>query len=64
MDPNATLEELRTLLQDYMDGQQDEEGQGFDLNQETAMRVADLFEALDDWLRAGGGLPEDWGAGR
>jgi len=44
MDPNATLDELRECVRT-----EDYEG-----------RMIELFEALDNWLTKGGGLPKDW----
>ena len=29
-----------------------------------AIHLAELVEALDDWLTRGGFLPEEWGVGR
>ncbi len=50
MDPNATLRELRELGND---------GEGpIDMN--CADRAAELFRSLDEWLRRGGFLPDDW----
>jgi hypothetical protein len=48
MDPNATLQEMRSLM-------------GLDpmMPWESA-RLAELVEAMDGWLSAGGFLPEAW----
>lgn len=54
MDPNSRLEELRLLSAQISAGDR-----GWDLSPE-AYRLADLFEALDDWLRKGGFFPHDW----
>jgi hypothetical protein len=59
MDPNKTLEELRMMLKDYLEAS-DKSDDGVDLNEEAARRVVESFEDLDDWLRKGGFLPEDW----
>lgn len=53
MDPNATLKELRSALPLCHSSER-----------HTAigalMRVAELTEALDQWLSNGGFLPTDW----
>jgi hypothetical protein len=51
MDPNATLQELRELYNEVV---QDE---GTDVD---AAYVLDLFDALDNWIIAGGFLPNEW----
>lgn len=49
MDPNATLEELREVLQ---------AGEtAADIDQ---VRALVLFSALDDWLSNGGFPPDEW----
>lgn len=58
MDPNECLKELRALVRKgaYGDG-------GCDLcsiNSTDAVRMVELFEALDDWLSRGGFLPARW----
>lgn len=58
MDPNANLEELRTLAGsvatdiDYIGREED------------ARRLAELVLALDGWLSKGGFLPSEWAKGR
>lgn len=47
MDPNATLRRLRELC-------------ALDNCHLFAVEIADLFEALDEWISKGGFLPEDW----
>jgi hypothetical protein len=54
MDPDATLKEARELAQDILDG-------GADTAE--AERLAELFQALDEWLSGSGYLPEDWRQG-
>lgn len=51
MDPNATLERLREIVQWWNEGDAD----ASDL--ETAV---ELVESLDQWLSKGGYLPADW----
>lgn len=55
MDPNEKLRRLRELVRkvqfnwDHVDRVTFEEGE-----------FAKHFQALDDWIQAGGFLPEDW----
>lgn len=49
MDPNANLEEQRRIVSTII-----RDGSG------DAERLADLVEALDEWLSKGGFLPEAW----
>lgn len=53
MDPNANLKEqleiARAILSD------DEYDTGYD-----AVRLAELVEALNEWIVKGGFLPKDW----
>ncbi len=51
MDPNACLEEIRTLAGRLADGRGDEH---------DAMRLAELVDGLDGWLARGGFLPTAW----
>lgn len=56
MDPNETLTKLREIkrrIQANVDT-------GTPLSPADAPDMADLFEALDDWLSKGGFLPADW----
>ncbi len=56
MDPNAALDELRALAAEQnaapVRSQADEAA--------TAARMADLFQALDQWISRGGFLPVAW----
>lgn len=52
MDPNANLEEMLRLARSILDTDDDCD--------ERATRLAELVEALDGWLRAGGFLPDRW----
>lgn len=51
MDPNTTLAELRELCS--ITGEEN-----------YSERIAELFEALDQWLSRGGSLPTDWNVNR
>lgn len=48
MDPNATLAELRRIAQRNLE------------NEGDLGRMAELFEALDNWILNGGFLPNNW----
>lgn len=63
MDPNAALLELRRIVSGEAYPSRDEDGAFYDA-QGQAMRMAELFEGLDEWLSRGGFLPEDWSKGR
>ena len=58
MDPNKTLESIRTLsakmLKDYVDP--DSNG----IDQDEACELASHVEALDAWMTQGGFKPEAW----
>jgi len=56
MDPDATLKQLRALVRDV----QDQEEEEFPDLTEQAEEFAELFEALDDWLKGGGFKPRAW----
>ena len=51
MDPNACLERIRTLAK-YALGGDGEEGE--------YQELAEHCQALDEWIRNGGFLPESW----
>lgn len=53
MDPEATIRELRQLYTAALDADT--------CDPHDAMRMAELVEALDSWLQAGGFLPRSWG---
>lgn len=58
MDPNATLESLRNLVQAVNDPNADTGDQA-----EAATEMASLFESLDNWLKSGGFPPVEWTEG-
>jgi hypothetical protein len=65
MDPNANLEELRRLLEALRSRADAADWEWSNLDQchkqiGDAARVADLVEALDEWLSRGGFLPKAW----
>ena len=49
MDPNATYDELADLTNQALSG-----------CEVDAIRLAELFEALDGWLKRGGYRPNSW----
>lgn len=51
MDPNATLDQIRALVANL--GSEDQ------ITLE-AQQLAEHFQAMDQWLTAGGFLPGDW----
>jgi hypothetical protein len=53
MDPNANLEEMREIAKTILSGE--EYDTGYD-----AVRLAELVEALDEWITKGGFLPKAW----
>ena len=59
MDPNANLEEQRKLAAHIIRTVDTAGGDEFDLTEE-AERLAELVQALDEWLAGGGFLPEPW----
>jgi len=52
MDPNANLREQLSLARYILAEKSD--------NTIGAVRLAELVEALDDWIARGGFLPERW----
>lgn len=58
MDPNANLRELRALASDIIDSNDRDDGGTIDVV--DCCRLAELAQALDEWLTKGGALPSDW----
>lgn len=52
MDPNATLTEIRELAYRIVEER--------DSRESTYDRLAELVQALDEWITRGGFLPNDW----
>lgn len=57
MDPQANILELLGLAQKHIEGDQHADECEFDI-----VRMSELIEALDCWIRAGGALPQRWQA--
>jgi hypothetical protein len=56
MDPNACLNEIRQIIANAREMEEDgEDDLIFDQD-----RFLDLVEALDGWISKGGFLPKDW----
>jgi len=53
MDPNTNLEEQRSLVR-WIIAYPDED------TSNEANRLAELAQAMDDWISCGGALPEEW----
>jgi hypothetical protein len=64
MDPNANLAEQRTLAARLLELPADNLGNYTQAEQSEAyfasLRLAELVEALDGWIKAGGFLPSAW----
>lgn len=56
MDPNEALRQIRSIT-DYVNADSYSDDMQADLD-----RLAELFEALDQWLSKGGFLPNAWGS--
>jgi hypothetical protein len=54
MDPNANLNEQRSIIAAMLD----EDSESIDTG--DAVRLAELVQALDAWIVKGGALPGDW----
>ena len=54
MDPNANLQEQREIVERMLDDNSEHIDTG------DAVRLADLVQALDEWITKGGFLPDAW----
>ena len=54
MDPDANLEEQRRIVARMLDNEENED------YLTDAQRLAELVQALDEWIVRGGFLPEEW----
>jgi hypothetical protein len=58
MDPDATLQEIRRIIQlNNTAGQPDSDG----IDGDEIGRLFEYVEALDNWITGGGFIPTDWG---
>lgn len=53
MDPTANLSEQRRIVARILDERREPTAM-------DALRLADLVEALDNWIKSGGALPQQW----
>jgi hypothetical protein len=60
MDPNATLKELRTLAARILSDDVFDDDVAPSEAEARALRLAELVEALDQWLTRSGFLPAAW----
>lgn len=64
MDPEANLEEQRSLSESILEALDVDEDEGeevdMDAVRDDANRLAELVQALDQWISRGGFLPKDW----
>lgn len=60
MDPNRNLEEQRELIAEIM--ALEDSGDTSKLNEiaSAGAKLAELAQALDEWIRNGGFLPKEW----
>ncbi len=56
MDPNANLREQLAIAKAILADP--------DLHSHAAVRLAELAEAMNEWIRRGGFVPAAWGADR
>ena len=61
MDPDANLVELRRLAHLWLYGDTFPHSRP---DADDALRMAELVEALDEWISRGGFLPASWELGR
>lgn len=54
MDPNTVLQDIRDMIEYLNDPDET------DHERTVAWDLAEMIEALDGWLSAGGFLPQDW----
>lgn len=62
MDPDANLEEQRSLSESILEALDVDEDEEVDMDavRDDANRLAELVQALDQWISRGGFLPKDW----
>lgn len=60
MDPDSNLAEQLEIAQDILK----DADKGRAISEDDAVRLAELVEGLDDWLRGRGFLPKRWSRGR
>ncbi len=64
MDPNANLiEQLKLAERLILDADAGPDNAPMRINPTDALRLAELVQALDGWIRSGGFLPAGWQKG-
>jgi hypothetical protein len=58
MDPDANLQEQRRIAERLLDDNQRHDPYH---REQDALRLAELVQALDEWITKGGFLPPSWG---
>ena len=59
MDPNANLERCRRLANRLI-AQEENQRRSGDNHDTAGYELAELFQALDEWISRGGFLPRAW----
>jgi len=59
VDPNITLDKLRELCREAIDSEASK-SHPMQNNAADPVDIAELFEAIDQWLSNGGFLPSEW----
>lgn len=57
MDPNKTLQRMLQLSKRMIDETKGRDGEP---HPDDALELAELVEALDNWIRRGGSFPSKW----
>lgn len=60
MDPKTTLAEMRHLAEAIQIMREDDRRDQDEELLELARRLAELVQAMDEWISGGGFLPPDW----
>lgn len=60
MDPNANLEEQLEIAARILDYSDDPDVPEENIDPDDALRLAELVQALHDWISGGGFLPAKW----
>ena len=60
MDPTSNLREQLQIAKEFLKMSDQSDGGGIDFPETDVLRLAELVEALDGWIRNGGFLPAPW----
>lgn len=58
MDPDANLKEQLALAEMII--QYHDDGEEADIDEQDVLRLAELVQALNGWIKGGGFLPQAW----